>query len=120
MPRHPKPSHRWRNIAFFALLGVVAFWTLSRVPRFEASHEARHEVKQQVSQATPNTANHGVFSEDIVQQSVTSTSRFRLLLSTHNRLFWYYPATKEDVAVHEGQVRSSCFLYVYNKSALHV
>lgn len=108
VPRNPKQSHSWRTFACFAVLGLVALWTLSRAPRFEA--------RPGVSHAKPNAETYSVLSKngkgDITQQSVTSTSRLRLLLSTHNRLFWYYPDTQEDVAVHEGQVPSSYLVYV--------
>lgn len=108
LPRQPRQSHGWRSIACFAVLGLTALWTLSRAPRFEARHEA-------VANAQPHAVDHGGFpdfnvKDSIVQESVvTPTSRFRLLLSTHSRLFWYYPDTQEDVAVHKGQVPFSRF-----------
>lgn len=35
------------------------------------------------------------------------TGKLWLLLSTHNRLFWYSPKSDEDVPLHSGRVRSS-------------
>jgi hypothetical protein len=109
MPPHrpQKQLHGWRNIACFAVLGLTALWTLSRAPRFEARRGAVTE--------TLHTDHHSSVSATVkesgLQQSSTSTSRLRLLLSTHNRLFWYYPDTREDVAVHEGQARIFSFSY---------
>lgn len=98
LPRVSKQYHAWRTIACFAVLGLIAFWTISRTPRFEARHEAAYSAVQYGSVTKPT------IGDSTVEYSTTSTNRLRLLLSTHNRLFWYYPDTQEDVPVHKGDV----------------
>ena len=37
----------------------------------------------------------------------------KLLLASHNRMLWYYPATGEANIIHEGEVRTVCKLSAY-------
>jgi hypothetical protein len=85
-------------ITLVALIGV---WTLSRAPSFESrAHEERSSPSLVKLHETESTSLQTV-NDDV---SATDQDGLRMLLATHNRLFWYYPDDKKEVLVHEGQV----------------
>jgi len=92
-----KQGNTWHHVALFAGLGLFALWSLSLfdVPRLSPSD------------VTPATVRaHDRTSEQVVGVIHSTASEKRLLMSTHNRLFWYYPETDEEVPLHSGQVTS--------------
>lgn len=91
-----KQSHNWHQVAFFSGLGLFALWSLSL---FDTPYLGPVE-RSPVSVATV-----GDVSAAIVNVAQSSKSQRRFLLSTHNRLFWYYPDTDQDVPLHSGQVK---------------
>jgi hypothetical protein len=79
---------------------VLLVWLLSRLPRgsrrSQTANEAGIGSLLRSGGAVAGTGQHG---------KVTG-SAVRLLLSTHNRLFWYVPDTQQQIDVHSNQVRA--------------
>eukprot|EP00892_Ulva_mutabilis_P005366 jgi/Ulvmu1/3200/UM015_0241.1 len=92
VPKANKQSHAWHHVALFAGLGLFALWSLSLfdTPRLSPGNVAL-------------VGDHGDVPAHLVDVVQHTTSQKRLLLSTHNRLFWYYPETDQDMPLHSGQ-----------------
>ena len=93
-----RPSFRIQSARggreLFLILGVVVvlFLCLSFVPTPSFSNKHVKEV---------HTTR--IYPKDIVTSSLPIPS-LKVLLSTHNRLFWYFPDTGVEVTLHDGQV----------------
>ena len=88
-------------LAALALLG--ALWALARLPSSFSTPSERPQTHQGGSKSLSGLI-AGTLGEVPVRRVKQSV---KLLLSTHNRLFWFHPATQQEEPVHEGQVRCS-------------
>lgn len=102
-----KQQHAWHHVALFAGLGLFALWSLSL---FDSPRLSPGELAV--------VGSHEDASAHLVDVVHPTSSRKRLLLSTHNRLFWYYPDTDEDVPVHAGQVTSSPLMRLTHEACI--
>lgn len=100
-----KQHKTWHQVTLFTGLGLFALWSLSLF-------DAPQLGPVQSSSVSPG-AGRDVSSGHVDPHEITR-SKNRLLLSTHNRLFWYYPETDEDVPLHSGRVRPLLF---YSRAA---
>ena len=96
--RHPRvrsKRHEYQTVVLLALSLVVAAWTLWQV--------ALNAVTEKTSQSIVPADSH-VLAEAKREVPSRSKQPTRLLLASHNRLFWYFPETEEEIDVHSGQV----------------
>jgi hypothetical protein len=92
-------GQRWRSLLLLIALGLVAAWGLVRVDPPKLSDRHGHPASMQLTDDR-HASGHAQF----VVERTPSFPPVRLLLSTHNRLFWYTPSSQEIEVVHEGQV----------------
>lgn len=95
-----KQSHNWHQVALLSGLGLFALWSLSLFD----TPQLRPVERSPVSVGTV-----GDNSAAIIDVAHSTKSQKRVLLSTHNRLFWYYPDTDQDVPLHSGQVKTRSY-----------
>jgi hypothetical protein len=106
---------RARGYAYRALgtvaVAMVLVWLLSRQPQASSrlsqkAQEAESARLLRSGGAIASTGQHGQGTGNAV----------RLLLSTHNRLFWYLPETQQQIDVHRNQVCAPASCARINKS----
>ena len=95
LPRIRGRRHGYQTVVLLALSLVVAAWTLWQL-------SPNVETKKTPQRLVPADA-HALAS---AKRQVPSRSKqpTRLLLASHNRLFWYFPETSEEIDVHSGKV----------------
>eukprot|EP00892_Ulva_mutabilis_P008031 jgi/Ulvmu1/55/UM001_0058.1 len=91
MSRPLKQSYVWKRVALVVAVCVFALWTyrLLNVPLRTSVGIQPSPQQHMASRAT--------------EKSSSYTSKVWVLLSTHNRLYWYCPDTDEDVPLHSGR-----------------
>jgi hypothetical protein len=94
--------HAVQAVLLLGMATLVAFWAVVQLtPPIELGHESEHNgVKPKGNRMIERMSSSIIHTETNHPREPT-----RMLLSTHNRLFWYYPETKKEVDVHKGQVR---------------
>jgi hypothetical protein len=94
-----KPT-QLQTIAVVALAGLAIVWLLNQTIGFFGRPSGQRPSAQDVGQKTGREPG------------------LRLVLATHNRLFWYEPATQQQTEVHHDQVRAAP-LYAASTQLLH-
>jgi hypothetical protein len=101
--------HKCRTVAFVVLGVALALWTLLQVTSSITGGPRKGDPTQGVPSEKPS-AQHMQPYELPQKSSRDGDHHLQLLLSTHNRLFWYVPDTGEEIEVHQGHgVYYGCF-----------
>lgn len=96
-------QHGCRTIAFLFLAGALGCWVLAQLAPASGTDPAR--VMPKGTRFLDGFLGPAHTADDTDVVASQPEHPLRLLLATHNRLFWFCPGTGEETAVHSGQVR---------------